>query len=737
MKKFYRAISTLLIFVASIVEIKAQLIQAYNFVGAAGSEVTLPPDGQPQNGIFGNIRRGSGLINNAGLGTFSAAGFTQAAAKDTGDYFEFAVKANTNYKINLDSLVLAERRSNTGIRTWEIWSSRDNFQTSGILQKTFNVEDDNLTRKNQKIPFGTSLMNVPATETVTFRFYGYAAEGETGTWRLDSIRVFGQIVSAISGPPSLSFSKITDTIPELLGVGSVVVQLSQVQTQDVSFTIQTQPGATLSPNEISVNGPGPFVIPAGQTAFNIQYNNTGLDDALFETDESVSFKISMISTGIQLGIDSVFTLVVRDDDAPFELYQFKSKTATVREGATANIKIRLHATSKLPPGGMVEIAIKGGSAFMADYSTTQIGPIPVTTDSILNLAIFAVFDGLAEGNADSLILVLRPVNPPGTGGVYLGSDSIFILKFTDSVLVILAGPPTRTIAQIKGNSTGNQADSVGKSFRIYGTVYGLNTALTPATAGYNMHLRDATGGIGIFKNAKLPNVPVLNEGDSIKIMGKIVVFRGQSQINPDSIVILATGRSLKTPKVVLKPTEAEESDLVRINGVQLVDPTKWTTGVGNGGFTVRVYNGTDTTDVRIDNDGPLYTAPAPVGTFDVIGMGGQFVTGSPTPVAPFPATGYQITPRRLTDIIPVVSVDPLCNCETQVNVYPNPGSEELILENKAKGELSFQIFNGLGKNMINISKPEEFQKVDTKFWPSGIYYIKIVETGKSIGWMKK
>jgi len=39
--------------------------------------------------------------------------------------------------------------------------------------------------------------------------------------------------------------------------------------------------------------------------------------------------------------------------------------------------------------------------------------------------------------------------------------------------------------------------------------------------------------------------------------------------------------------------------------------------------------------------------------------------------------------------------------------------------------------------MINISRPEEFQKVDTKLWPSGIYFIKIVETGKSISWIKK
>ncbi|HOY97364.1 MAG TPA: Calx-beta domain-containing protein, partial [Catalimonadaceae bacterium] len=239
----------------------------------------------------------------------------------------------------------------------------------------------------------------------------------------------------------------------------------------------------------------------------------------------------------------------------------------------------------------------------------------------------------------------------------IGADSIFSFTIIDNDSPLPAGPPfTRTIGQIRGNNTGNAADSTGRNVRLYGTVYGVNQRLTTTGGGYQMYLRDATGGIGIFKTSSFGNIPVLSEGDSVKVMGTINVFRGLSQITPDSMVVLATGRNLKNPTVALKVNESLESDLVRINGVQLVDPTKWTTGVGATGFTVKVFKGTDTTDVRIDNDCPLYSQPAPIGTFDIVGMGSQF---SVTTTSPWNG-GYQLIPRKLADVIttPVVTPKP-------------------------------------------------------------------------------
>ncbi|HPI12953.1 MAG TPA: Calx-beta domain-containing protein, partial [Catalimonadaceae bacterium] len=311
------------------------------------------------------------------------------------------------------------------------------------------------------------------------------------------------------------------------------------------------------------------------------------------------------------------------------------------------------------------IFIKGGTATMLqDYAgvfsvSTSIGPGTQLTN---NLPIEFLDDAIAEGS-ETLIMVIRKGGLESDTAYEIGEDSLFTFTIIDNDSPLPAGPPfTRTIEEVRGANTGNAADSTGRNVRLYGTVYGVNQRLTTTGGGYQMYLRDATGGIGIFKTSSFANIPVLNEGDSVKVMGTINVFRGLSQITPDSMVVIATGRNLKNPTVALKVNESLESDLVRINGVQLVDPTKWTTGVGATGFTVKVFKGTDTMDVRIDNDCPLYSQPAPTGTFDIVGMGSQF---SVTTTSPWNG-GYQMIPRKLGDVIttPVVTPKPVLTFST-------------------------------------------------------------------------
>ncbi|HRH35905.1 MAG TPA: Calx-beta domain-containing protein, partial [Catalimonadaceae bacterium] len=335
------------------------------------------------------------------------------------------------------------------------------------------------------------------------------------------------------------------------------------------------------------------------------------------------------------------------------------------------------------------IFVKGGSATKGlDYPNiagTQysMGPGQLTN---IQTSIGILDDLLPEPN-ETITLVLRKAGLPGDTNYVIGPDSVFTFTILDNDNPTSGVPFTRTIAQLRGANSGNQADSVGRNIRVFGTVYGVNQRLTSTGGGYQMFIRDATGGIGIFKTTSVSGITTLNEGDSIKVMGKVEVFRGLSQINPDSMKILATGRPIKNPEIVDKLNENLESDLVRINGVQLVNSSAWTTGTGAGGFTIKVFKGTDTTDVRIDNDCPLYNQPAPTGTFDIIGMGSQFVPGTPTPVAPFPASGYQLIPRRLGDLIP----------------NPSP-LEKPVLRFTSTG-LSFTESNGTQVAPISLSGP--------------------------------
>jgi hypothetical protein len=382
----------------------------------------------------------------------------------------------------------------------------------------------------------------------------------------------------------------------------------------------------------------------------------------------------------------------------------------------------------------VRVQVKSGTAVAgSDYenSITETITFAANTSS-KQFKIKLIDDATTEG-AETINLVLRSGLASSVPNATIGIDSL-------STITILANdgsteepfPPTRTIAVIRGSNTGNQADSVGKNVRIYGTIYGLNQRLTPVGSGYQMYIRDATGGIGVFKNSNVNGITDLTEGDSVKIMGKIEVFRGFSRIAPDSMVRFATGRPIKAPVSVTTISENNESDLLKLLQVSLVDQAAWTTGSGATGFTVQVTDGTNTTDVRIDNDCPLYTIAAPAGTFSLVGMGYQFASGT----APW-IGGYQLIPGKLADLTPTSSVDPICKCKSDLKVAPNPGNRLLTLLTNEKSGFHYSIFNGVGQLVHEINDAKAEEKVITETWPGGIYTIKVLETGRLIRWIKE
>ena len=193
-----------------------------------------------------------------------------------------------------------------------------------------------------------------------------------------------------------------------------------------------------------------------------------------------------------------------------------------------------------------------------------------------------------------------------------------------------------TINTVDG--TTGVADSIDVECQIQGIVYGIDLR---GGNGVQFTVRDATGGIGVFSTSL--NDYTVQEGDEVTIQGTIVQFNGLTQISPDEIMLVSTGNTLETPDVVTVLDESTESDLVRINGVELVDPGQWP-GDGSG-FNITITDGNNNYTVRIDNDVELSSMPAPLGTFDIIGLGGQFDNQSPF------LEGYQLLPRYAADII--------------------------------------------------------------------------------------
>ncbi|MCG8332322.1 MAG: plastocyanin/azurin family copper-binding protein [Chitinophagales bacterium] len=200
--------------------------------------------------------------------------------------------------------------------------------------------------------------------------------------------------------------------------------------------------------------------------------------------------------------------------------------------------------------------------------------------------------------------------------------------------------PEYTIGQINTVDADGAADSVGTVCQLSGIVYGVNLR----SGGLQFTIIDSdVEGIGVFSGNNNYGYTV-QEGDEVIVQGEVTQFSGLTQIDIDTVWMVSAGNALVTPTIITGLGEDTESQLVKIEDVSLVDPAQWT-GSGSG-FNVEVTNGVDVITVRIDNDVDLYSLPAPTGTFDVTGIGGQFDNSSPFD------EGYQLLPRYMEDIDP-------------------------------------------------------------------------------------
>ena len=185
------------------------------------------------------------------------------------------------------------------------------------------------------------------------------------------------------------------------------------------------------------------------------------------------------------------------------------------------------------------------------------------------------------------------------------------------------------------------ADSLNAYAHFTGTVF---TDDFDNNSGYSFYLHDGSGGINVFKSVDVLGYGTPNRGDSIEIFGSIIQYYGLTEIVPDSIYLLKQAASLPAVSIINALGEEQESELVRLNGVHLVNPSQWTNA--GSGFNVDVTDGTTNNVVRIRSGSSLYGKPAPTGIFDVIGAGSQFDVSNPY------TSGYQMWPRDTNDIIP-------------------------------------------------------------------------------------
>ncbi len=408
------------------------------------------------------------------------------------------------------------------------------------------------------------------------------------------------------------------------------------------------------------------------------------------------------------------------------LVGFSTNADVVAETAgTYNVTINLNQSVTSTQSVSVALTAFGNGGSTADVNnyTTQVVNFSAGSNSA-TLLITITNDALKEGTETFTFKISAP-----SAGLKLTADTTFTLSITDDdSIFVTPGLPFYPIATIHTEDPTNfDADSANVRCRIGGVVYGVNLRKT----GLGFYINDHTGGIYIFSPTKTYNY-VPTEGDSVIVQGK--VSQNQGVINTgfteftflDTVYKVSSGNGLLAPIVLSgRPTEDEESYLVRVNG--LTYTSGWTNS--GPGFTVKASIGATSYTIRIDSLTTAYGTAQP-SKFDVIGLVSQYDTSAPHDFF------YTINPRYAADIIRTSGINEVAN-NLDALVYPNPnnGSVYVTVSLEKATSLTSKLFDISGReitnNVFNAQEGDNRFKLDLMNVPNGLYILELKADDKS------
>jgi len=165
----------------------------YDIANAGGDSSFVAPSNVHMHTSAENLSSGPGIDQDAtpdgyedSTGLLGAFGWTDQAALDANDYFEFKVTPEMGYEITYDMLSYGLFREKTqtfdGPGTWDVQFSLDGFATAGTHLSSSSVSvgaEGTLNQDNFSINVSTIGSQ---TGAVTFRFFGYNRMGNANSY---------------------------------------------------------------------------------------------------------------------------------------------------------------------------------------------------------------------------------------------------------------------------------------------------------------------------------------------------------------------------------------------------------------------------------------------------------------------------------------------------------------------------------------------------------------------------
>jgi hypothetical protein len=314
---------------------------------------------------------------------------------------------------------------------------------------------------------------------------------------------------------------------------------------------------------------------------------------------------------------------------------FESTSVLVEEDAgTVTLVINAYNITEDVP---VTVSIESASATEGDDFISSL-PTTLTftpTSGTQSISIDIIDDTIEEEQFEFITISMNDDND--------------LAVFVNQTVTISIAPsdldyPSYTIGGITTSNVDGVLDSLSVFCSISGVVHGIN--FNPS--GTEFTLIDGTGGIKVFDADENFGYTVA-EGDSVVVFGQVAQFEGMALFYPNQIDYIDSGHPLEPAVTVTALSESNESRMVRIECVELADPTQWTQ-TGNG-FDVLLTDGTNEFTMRVDLNTDIFDSNAPQGHFTVIGIGAQLDPTSPH------TDGYTFWPRYLEDFSDAVTAD--------------------------------------------------------------------------------
>jgi len=470
------------------------------------------------------------------------------------------------------------------------------------------------------------------TETILLRL-DQASNCVIGTEVAHTVNVKDDdIPNIVLGPNRITIKENANKVGVKIKMDKALTTISKIQ-----LFVKYRGDSTLIPGEFSLGSSNTdSVFNLGKTtgADSVTIFAKITDDFKIDPNDTIILCVRQIS-GVATLADSLFTLVMTDNDGP----------AQIRFAGTAQ------SVLEKDPEAIVKVVVASRSDASSDFTLRDLSSVSTATDGsdyTFGTAKITTIDEFTPDTIEFRVPIINDNDFESQEKIYFVIENLSNTRILspDTFVVTITSDdlPLYPIAKVNTQSgSALVADSLNVKCRVTGTVLSGNLRATP---GLNFVINDNTGGIAVFaSNRNFGYTPKV--GDSLMIQGTVRQFWGTVQMDfLDTIILIAGNRKLPAAALVNDMIEGNESKLVQVRRVKLVDPSEWpATALNNNQFKYVRYQNTDGTidTLNIDAETELDGTTAPSGYLNITGICQQFDNSSPY------TSRYVLTPRTIAD----------------------------------------------------------------------------------------